>query len=297
MSASVTGMYGWHLEVDEDGYRDYTADWKVLTTSPLDGPQTVMNASGLPVIGAVWDFGNDSDPWCFCRPNMAYASVTVGEPDVTWKVRQTFSNRPLKRCQDVSIENPLMEPFRISGAFGTYSFEASQDKDGRSIKTTSHEIIRGSIVEKDGSKPTVSIGFNTTSLPLTLFASTMHKVNDATLWGLNARCVRLVGVNWEKLMYGVCTSYYSIDYDFAIDYNTFDRKAIDEGTKILAPGGTASDPRDWMLYKNPNDDEKDTVIYDATGQPWDGTPGDENYIDVKLYQQTNLLTLGIPSSL
>ena len=69
MSAAVQGLVEWKLSTDELAYRTYTAKYKIRCTDVNDGPQVVSNATGLPAIGDYWNYGNDLDPWCWCRPN------------------------------------------------------------------------------------------------------------------------------------------------------------------------------------------------------------------------------------
>ncbi len=295
MSAAVVGLAGWALTIDDQGFRDYKADWKVRSNDVLDGPSVISFASGLPVIGSPWEFGNDVDDWCFCRPQCEIKPIINEERQLDWMVSQTFSNRPMARCQDVQIDNPLLEPFRIGGSFVTSTVEATHNYDGSAIRTSSWEVVRGSAVEKDTSLPTVNIGYNISDNPLAVFASMMHCLNDAPLWGLAPRCVKLSNCVWSRATYGVCTFYYIIDYEFQVDYNTFDRQVLDVGTRVLASGGNPANPRHFVAYKGDSDDEKGTVIL-KNGVAWNGS-GSPGSINIAKYSEANLALLGLPLAL
>ena len=295
MVAIARGFTDWSLSIDKDGHRDYRLLWEVDTTSNADGPAVVANAAGLPTVGTTWAFGNDVDLWAFCWPNWVISPVLTKEANRQWTVEQVFSTKPLNRCQDNSIENPLLEPDRINGSFVRYVKEVTQDRFGEPLKTSSHELIRGAIAEFDHNRPTVTVEKNLASLPLVSFAPMIDSVNDATLWGLPARCVKLSNASWRRHLYGTCTYYYTVTYEFDIDYYDFDRKAIDEGTKVLSKGGDKTKPQDFELYKDRNG-ENTRVLLDGNGEPLkdDAEPVE---IDISYYRESNLMTLGIPASL
>ena len=335
MSASVhgEGPITKALTRDTEGHRDYSVEHIVITTDPLDGPEIVLGASGLPVIGSLWNFGNDLDVWAFCYPDM---KVTVykkkeGDSTIYWKVAQKFSTRPLNRCQDETIEDPLLQDQVISGSFVKYTQEVSKDRFGDVIKTSSHEFLHGPQVEFDFNRAAVRIEQNVATLELALITSMMDTVNDAMLWGLGARKIKLSEVSWERKWYGTCNIYYTRVFDFDIDFNTFDRFVLDEGTKVLhgqwVDQGVGQEPH-WGLinigddppdkdnpqhfdrYKDRNG-ENTRVVLDGKGMPANsitqigtsddvGTGTDSTdpaaQIFIEYYDESNFLLLGIPTT-
>lgn len=288
------GQTKWSLSRNEEGHREYTIEHQVIANK-LDGPAIVMNCAGLPTVGSAWSFDNDSDAWAFCTPKMKVTPVVVEEPNTIWRVEQVFSTIPTKRCQDTDIEDPLDEPDRISGSFVKYTKEAIYDRNGDAITNSSFERFRGAVVERDFNRPTVRVEKTLSTLPLGTFSSLIDYVNDSTMWGLPARCVKLSNASWERLLYGVCNYYYVVTYEFDIDYESFDRHILDEGTKVLIDGGDPTDPRDFIVSKDLND-ENTTVLLNGAGQKWDGA-GSPGLITVEFYEEADLETLlDLPSS-
>tara|TARA_R110000824_G_scaffold89967_12_gene220192 strand:- start:1235 stop:2131 length:897 start_codon:yes stop_codon:yes gene_type:complete len=298
MTTSVIGRRDWSMTRDTEGHRNYKIKWLCFSTSVADGPAHALVATGLPALGSGWAQGNDIDTWAKCLPNQSCRFMNKSEKGFMWEVEQTFSTKPLKRCQDDSIENPLNEPDQISGGFSKYTEEIQKDKDGDSIKSSSHERIRGATVEFDANRPTVSISKNVLTLPLSTFAPMVDTVNDAVLWGLPKRCVKLSDVTWSRQLYGTCTFFYTITYGFDCRYDTFDRVVFDEGTKILNPeiaNADKTDPKHFIRYKDVNGDYS-RVFLDGNGAPLEkGDPPVE--IDIEYYTESNFLTLGIPATL
>ena len=313
--ASALGIISITGNQDKEGQRTYDVDWLVQSLVS-DGPVDIMFASGLSVIGTPFTLGNTNDPWAFCTPELKVSRFdSPNEPGIFWRVGQRFSTVPLRRCQSSSIENPLNEPYKISGSFVKYTKEATLDKNGKPIRNSAFEVIRGKSVERDFNRPTVSIERNVLLNPLTTYAALVDHVNDSTLWGLSARKVKLSNVSWTRKLYGVCTFYYTVKYDFDIDWNTFDRVVIDEGTRVLqghSPGSSLPEldpdernpltnkkysetPEAFEAYKDVNGNNA-KVILDGKGRPWDGEGNPGQRVN-KLYPEANLMLLGLPSVL
>jgi hypothetical protein len=305
MVARVIGMTHWEAERTDEGHRDYHVKWRVATSDPLDGPQVVSFAPELPAVGSWWGqngkMGNEYDVWAFCWPDWKITPLTnTGEQDNYWQVEQTFSTRKLRRCQDVSPQNPLLEPTKIRGTFTKRTEEMQADYQGKPILSSSWEPLKGKAVERDRSLPTVNITRNVLTLPLLNFTSMIDTLNDRYLWGLPPRCVKLSNATWERHLYGVCTYYYTVSYDFEINFNTFDFTALDQGTKVLMKGGDKNNPKHFALNSDLMDN-RSPILLDGEGNAWKGpddpahpTPGK---ITIKKYDVSNLLLLGIPTTL
>lgn len=323
MTASlITGVRAWGGERDDEGHRTWTIVHLVGTTSKNDGPSTVMVTSGLPQVGDDWQFGNDNDTWAFCLPYMKITPQTPieeGEWVKVWRVEQKFTTKPTWRCQTATIEDPLSEPQKISGSFVKYTKEATRNRYGVPIRSSSHEPFHGQQVEFDHNRPTVRIEQNVATLGLSTFATMIDKVNDSTLWGLPARCVKLSNVSWERKVYGTCSYYYTRTFEFDIDYNTFDRFIIDEGNKVLN-GKWNTTTKEWELINingsppDPNNPRHFIKAVDFNNQPirlplngaglpvdpsstGTGTGGTLYQMEIEYYGEENFLTLSIPSSL
>lgn len=240
----IPGQRAWELDRDDEGHRTYKIVHQVRALI-ADGPQIVMNTPGLPVIGSIWDFDNDLDSWAFCWPNMKVTPRLRKEPNTIWDVEQLFTTKPLKRCQDTNIEDPLLEPDRVSGSFIKFMEEAVQDKDGNFIMSSSNEQLRGPGVEFDANRPTVRVEQNVATLGLDVFSEMVDTLNDALLWGLTSRKIKLSNVSWERVLFGVCDFYYIRLLEFDVNFNTFDRNLLDDGTKVLQ--GKWDNDGNWKL--------------------------------------------------
>ena len=296
MPATAIGMLEWNASRDKDGHRDYKSSYLVKTASSGEGPRQAMIASGLPAIGSTWNFEDDRDDWALCTPECSVKPVYTGEKCRYFIVDLLHTTRPIRRCQDEQVENPLFEPYRIGGSFVTYSEEAYYDRFGRPIMSSSYEMYQGSEIEFDAGRPTISIGFNTPEMPVPVFAPIVHMVNDNYLWGLAPRMIKLSGVRWQRLLYGTCSFYYSVDYDFEVNYNTWDKYIPDMGTRSLIPGGDPDVITDFKTYVDPKTFEPTKCFLNGAGEAVSEL-ADVYVYRVQKYPQGNLLLLGVPSDL
>jgi hypothetical protein len=285
----IGGPESWEGDIDDDGYRTYKLVYKV-EAHPSEGPATVLQTPGLPAVGTRWLVDADTDIWAWCRPQRSAKPEVSGEPNRHWKVELTFSNKPPDKnsqrqgCHDKKIDNPLLEPQKVSGSFTRDKEEATKDRFGKPVVNSAHEQIRGPTVEFDVMRPNVKIEQNVALLDLPLLSRMKNTVNDRPLWGMPARTIRLSGISWDKLYYGTCFVYYKRSFEFEVNEETFDRDVLDEGTKVLSGAwdldtnvwevdeiaGRPADPKNpahFIRYKDRNN-ENTRVILDGAGKPY-----------------------------
>lgn len=320
MSAVVLGRYNWDMQRDQEGHRTYKLVTKIQSEYD-DGPATVMNAAGLPLVGSYWAYGNDVDSWAYCSPEMQinYFDQRDGERHKFWLCEQTFSTRGRKRCSDNQIEDPLLEPPRISGSFNNVQKETKVDRFGNPIESSSHEQITG--IKKDDARPSVIIEWNSAVLDLEWLSAAINTLNDGPMWGLPARRIKLSNASWSRQIYGLCGFYYTKRIEFECRYDGFDSNAV--GDRIMDTGfrcllgewveaGTADWPMTWRQADNLDEDNLDHYMrvrdcwHDPSPMrvPLDGhggrltDPTTPVFIPaVELYGETNFLAYGVPAVL
>ena len=303
-----SGRRVWGADRDDDGHHDYELITQVRADTPNDGPATVMNTSGLPAVGSYWLFGTDIDVWAFCWPTMSVRPFKDDEPNVFWNVKQKFSTRSRWRCQDATVENPLLEPPRIGGSFVKFSRETRFDRFGEAILTSAGEPIRGPQVEFDEMYPTVWVEYNDVSAYLPLLSSASRKpVNDAPMWGVGPRCVKLDQITWELKVFGRCGFYYTKRFELSVSFDTFDRDVPDAGSRFKdgawwppgAPGAVWNPVAGSDATVAATDYRGNIIEYhllDGNGGPL--PPGDPPVKKhVEKYEETNLFLLGLPAVL
>jgi hypothetical protein len=325
MTTKFKGWTQWRGSRDEGGHRTYTLKTYITSNSSGDGPVRVFHTPGLPVPGSVWALGNDLDAYAWCRPNMELDPVVTEEPNFNWVVTNTFSTKPPNReeqkynpqfCYDQEIQDPLLVPPQISGGAQKFQREAVLDMNGKMIRNSAWELVRGPQNEWDESRPTITIQQNFADFTFIKAAyAFVDCVNQDTMWGLDPRCIKLSNVSWERKFWGQCLKYFTRTLSFDIKYDTFDRTLMDEGTKVIK-GYWDKDPtsRTYGQYiklasdlKNPSNfirfkdfnGENAKVILDGQGYPLGGdgmSPGKPGQIFVQKYVGVDLLSLGVPSS-
>lgn len=311
-TAVRNGHLSWSMTRDPEGNREYKIKYLVISDSHLDGPAVVLTTPGLPTPGAPWLVDNDIDLWASCKLNATVTPRVEKEKNYWWEVEFTFSTKhDEKRCKDVQVDDPLLVPDRISGGFVKAQEEATHDRFGRRLINSAHEQIRGPQVEFDISHPTVKIEQNRIAFNLPLVTAMMNCVNDAPLWGLPARRIRLTNVSWEKKYYGACYNYYQRTLEFEVRYGGFDRNLVDEGSKVLnghwdeTSGsrnrwvldpvdrfGTQPDPTNPQDFKHAIDRAGNAcrILLDGAGKPANLVTSSGFYISIQVPNVNKVLT-------
>lgn len=322
MGATFVGTVSWEATRDEMTYRDYNITSLVRTDFPEDGPAIVMQCPGLPQMGAIWAMGNDLDVWAWCHPDMKVRlqDQKPGEKGKFWLVDQKFSTKPIQRCMDTQVTNPIQEPQKISGSFVKYTQEYRYDRYGNFVTNSALEPIRGPDSEFDANRPTVRIEQNVMSLNLPSITGMIDTVNLYPIWGLSPRCVKLSDIQWERKVQGTCQFYFTRIFNFDINPNTFDRTVADFGSMVLrgkwntstgvynvTSGMDRTNPQNFMRYQdiagNPS-----SVVLNGYGLPAGTTltvgtgtsssaSGPEGQILIEHYPGSDFTLLGVPTDL
>ncbi len=341
VSLLTPGHTHWSGEIGDDGHRTYRVTFRVYSDTGYDGPANVFQCPGVPNIGTYWLFGGngvDVDVWAFRTPRSRATPEVDGEINHYWLYECTFATRPpgtpgdrkSSRCQDGRIEDPLLEPMKISGSFAMDKVEATFDRYGRAILSSSHERLRGNLVEFDESSSIVTVEQNVPDLQLPLITQLNNRLNDVPMWGLPARSIKCNVKDWRKVYYGLCSYYYTrvfelhaktqIDHFTGAEVGGWDRYAPDEGNKVLNGewdtatgawvlkdvGGSPPDPDNPSHFKKFTDREGNPMhaILDGNGLPAEtniGTSTSGGYaagrIYIEKYKDANLFLLGLPVTL
>lgn len=320
MTAYLQGLKNQSFQRDDEGHRTYEMMWHYRTDDYLDGPETVLQmVNTLHPVGSAYLEGNDYDPWAFRTPELSIAphrDIKEGDPIADWIVTSKFTTKPMFRCNDTTIDNPLLEPVSISGDFVHVSREQKTDKTGKPLLHVNFEPMIGPEVEEKISFPAITLAFNSATLPISIINLLINKVNDAPLWGLPKRCVRFTDCKWERILYGVCFYYFKMTYTFETNFETFDKLIPAVGYKTRLAGSLPGFPGSFAVQKDVlgenegsvilnvfgdlADPAKTPLIVDASGNienPTTGDPLGPLMQRREIAKEGNLLLLGIPSTL
>lgn len=239
-----SGHTRWSGERDNDGHYTYRIVHRVrVDDSPgsAEGPATALRTPGLPLPGSLWTIDGEVDLNAVCQWD-AKATPVIDERMPYWDVEQIFTTRPSSNCRIRSgtgtgtgntATDPLAEPPKVSGNFIKYTEEKTHSYLGDPFQTSSHEQIRGPLVEFDSSRLTFRITINEASLDLQTKIALIDTVNTTPFYDFAYRTVKLSNITWQQLYYADCQCYFETTYEFEVNPEGFDREALDEGTKAL----------------------------------------------------------------
>lgn len=246
------GPIAWSGSADIEGHRTYKVSHRI-NVDPSDGPQVAMDCEDLPQEGDVWAFGTDLDQWAWCTAEKTCemsGQPKPGYPNTQFIVTQTFTAKPApankQRCNDLRIEDPLLEPIKIRVSTTLDKEEAVYDRFGLYITNSAHEQLRGPQVEFNKSALKVRMEINVPVHNLPIWAAARDTVNKYPMWGMPPRTILLSSVDLDRKYLGRCEEYWTLVLEFEVRYETFDRSLMDEGTKALNGHWHETEDR-WVL--------------------------------------------------
>jgi hypothetical protein len=296
MTASLLSIDGvvrpidWTLNIDGEGQREYSVTWQVQTTSADDGPDIALTCPGLPVPGSHFAVSNSTDPWAFYQRKGSARLHDRMKSAKLWDVTINYSTRPARRCMDSSVQDPLLEPARVSGGFNKFTRRAVKDTSGNALVTTGNEPILSG-VEIDDNRPTVRLEMNVAWVNLTFVSSYVDTVNNATWWSCAARTIKCSEFNWERVLYGTCRFYYRVQFTFELKRDTWDYTLANYGRYAWSNSPTT--PKQYDLNRSVATKEIMETWLDSSGLP----TITETYLTKKLYTEKNFAAVGWPAVL
>lgn len=233
MSGHVETLADWDLQVDDEGHRDYTLRWKVVT-NVSDGPAHALYAAGMPIPGAILNLGNCYDAWAYYNRKGSARLINANASGRYWLCETGFTTKPMARQTPSERNDPLSEPWKKRGSTNKVQEEVRTDKDGNAILNSAKEPITG--LMRTLSRPTIEIEGNVAWLNVNYLTSLVGAVNSKTFWGYPARQVMLADFSWEKVLAIGSYFYYTIRFVFEIDRRGWDLPILDQGNMVLIPG-------------------------------------------------------------
>ena len=304
MAATVIDVHSWTASRGKDANRTYSVTWLVEATAQFDGPGRGLGAAGLPPIGSPWVYGNSTDTWATCRwtTKCRPHNNQQGTNGNFWLVDQVFTNKSEKREKTAPTDNPLNEPPTISGGYNQISQTKQVDKDNNWITNSAFEPFTGDVLQRIIAQPTVTIGMNVATLPLSFIATSINRLNSTPMWGFAARQVRLVDAPWSREYVmtnngttAVAFVYYKVTYTFECNFDGWDVPLLDEGLKVLKEGGDSTNPLHFIRATDLGGEKEDQKkLLDGSGSRLpDGDP--LVFITPQIEAEANFLALGIPT--
>jgi len=177
--------------LNEDLTWEYTAYYRAITTSPNDGPNDIILNASCPQYGDAYTFGNDFNLFAWCR-SVNVKLETAKESRLSWIVTANYSSKGAPQDPaDKAIQNPADWSWRVSGSFSMQQRAPDKDIDDRALVNAAGEPFLPP-PEIEDPQIVLVLEKNTPTIDLSLYADAGGKVNDAAIWGLNARCAKIM---------------------------------------------------------------------------------------------------------
>jgi hypothetical protein len=214
----------------EDWHRQYDVVAQVTCSSESDGPQTVLNGvrSSLQY-GSTFAYGNDSDPYATLR---SIRNARRTDKRKIWQVDLQYSTKGSQRDPADQPGDPLSWAWKVRGSFGSGQKWLTKDRTGRALVNSANEPFED-VPPIDNPLLILALEKNTATIDLDQWAEARGKVNDATLWGLSGRRVRLMQWAWDVAWTGNGQAYIVNKFEVSIDFDGYYYEPLDMGFREI----------------------------------------------------------------
>lgn len=219
--------------IDEEGHQYYECIYDVPVTDPDDSINDVSAASGVPLFGDTFSFGNATNPDAFCIGKQT-SHIHEDGTNLWRQVTARFSTKDTGRARSGNNvrANPLNEKWKISGSFVNGTRVTNLDKNDNAVTTSGKEAKYFDV--PDG-YDTLNLEGPSATISLSTRAQAIRKVNSATIWGLTTR--QLFMAQWQyQVLYHGNVSYVYNRMEFHINYLKWNEFWIDQGTQEYIAG-------------------------------------------------------------
>ena len=227
MSVSSVALMSVTGSMTEDFHREYVGEIQIATTSAAnDGPVTVLNAIiGAFPYGSSFTHGTEADILAVVRSigNVRRRSGVAAADRLIWSGEVRWSTRGTKHDPSDPPGDPTNWAWRVRGLNGT----------GRALVNSSDEPFED-VPPIDDPNAVLSLEKNTPTLSLSQWTEARGKVNSASLWGLDARCVRLVKWDWQVQWTGIGQAYVSNSFEVHVNEAGYYYQPADVGFREKA---------------------------------------------------------------
>ena len=297
----------WDLGRDSDNHRTYkliqrieTDDYDMSPIQVLDQATESVLTGGIPERGDYWTFGSN-DLWAFCTGEMELVPEFLdGDQSLFWKATSEFSSVPNDASGGGSggAENPVLDLPKVTGGVETVTEQQRLDRNGDPLENSAFEPLLGDATSKAVSHATVTIEINQLDSPFQDEIDYINHVNSEPMWGYQPRHIKLLDLQWEKIILTDGFVYYRISFMFGIKKYDWDIPVMDEGTKVLIEGGDKDNPGDFRRVTDEGTDEKESkpVLLDGAGNRLPA--GDNPFFHVfEIEEEYNFLNFNIPGTI
>ena len=221
----------------EDGEKTYERQYVVVTDTGADGPNVVANAAGIPILGSVYQSGNDLDPTALC---IEVLPTQRGDERTKWDVAVKYSN---KQPQGQTNPNPLLEPPRLSWGFAQFRRPVNFEIDGTPITNSAWEPFQ---IEIDDSRPVYRVTRNEPTYDVSRAIAYQDAINTDAFKGAAPYVAKVMSISGEwKFAGGIY--YWEVAYEICFRRDGWRERVIDQGYQYLQ--GTGAARRQTPIYR------------------------------------------------
>lgn len=283
--------------------KEYTVIYLVGTNDREDGPNTVMNAFGVPKVGDLYAAGNDFN-------NAAVVTAvnpTEGDSPFEWEVNVTYStdtgDSDSPQNLQVQIDNPLNEPPEITYGFQTRRvlipgrYNDPLGPPGSKAWEQGIFLPNGELFdpqpEMEIDEPILTINRNFQTINGAALMALANCVNSDFFQGAEPRQLKLSIPQAQKRWHKAINHYWNVTYSMAFRWETWDVQLLNQGSYYFSGGKPTSVWSTTVRRLVKRDDDGKPLIVNLTTNGDINTTATPTFTRLRVRREIQFNSLGL----
>lgn len=259
--------------------RNFTRTFHVLFDSATAGANAAIEAVGI-LPGDRYVTSTESYPYSFAQ---SISAQIVDQDGRGWDVTVNYSG---EYDPGQFPEDPTLWAVQVHWSGSQFQETADRDGDGSPILNSAGVPFNPGL-QKDDSRPLLTLVRNERTFDEKLAARFRDKTNLDDFWGYSPRCAKCKPIQASRTLDKKIGWYWVVTYQFEFNEDKWTRKVLDAGTMQLNADGDKLIPitRNSALVSEP-------VPLDGSGRPLD-VGGEPVYLEFDVEEGVNFSDLNL----
>lgn len=300
MTCTVRGIStdGRSGSINQDGHKEYSVIYKVVSDNKRDGPAQARVAFGIPSVGDLYLAGNDFD-------NAAVVigkEVNQGDSPFEWLVEVRYST-DLGQKPPQQYNTPLDEPPDVNFGFqerrvlvpGYYNTPGSPPADGafqQGLFAPNGELFDPQ-PEVDVADPILSVRRNVQTIVYSDLMALANCVNSDVFQGATPRQLRFLPPSASRKYHRIIGYYWELSYSLAYRWETWDIQVLNQGTYYWSAGVPTAWWGSTALRQTKQDGSGNPLVVNLTAAGNINNTHIPTFTRVRYRREINFSSLGI----
>lgn len=279
----------WSGTFGQKGLREIQRTFRVIASSPTDGPLTIRAAG--PAINSTYSQGETDTELYLTQKEAKYRGISTKGPEYWWDLTCTWTPQP--GGSELNL-HPFDRRTILGGHMEHFERIVERDIDGNDCTNSARQYFDPPL-QADDSRPVITMTRNEAAFPYTKMITYQDAVNSDGWLGFDPGVVKIFDIKPTEKTEQVGAEgaeqeliFYEVTYEFHVNWLGWQKEPLDQGRYELSTGGglVSIKEADGQTAVN------DPVMLDGQGNA--RPEGPPVFLPYHVYRRVNFSALNLP---